>query len=753
MPVADLIRLNDWEIGRFLKAVLALMLLFFGLLGLRGLGIEVPFLLQAVGFICLTFIPGILLLRILRLHELSTLETLVYSIGLSLAFLMFFGLFINEVFPLIGIPRPLSLLPLIAAIGTAIAIMGVLSYIRDRGFARPLSINLGWLASPAALFLLLVPLLSILGACAINFYNTNIILMIMFPLIGLTAALVIFGVIPENLYPLAVFGIGTALLFQFSLSSSYLMGSDIHLEYYMYRLTEENARWDAMLLPIGYHSLLSISILPTIYASLLHIDGTWVYKVIYILIFASVPLGLYHIFRGQIGEKFAFLAVFFFMSMHTFSGLIMHMARQQIAEVFFLLLMMLILDRGMNTQKRAILLIVFSASLVVSHYTIAYLYAFVLIFLLILPIFFRGVRRLTVSAAAVALFLVITFSWYTYISGSANLRDLAITSGQVFEGIRTELFRLEARGGVVLTGLGLQAVTSQWYRLAYWLSLLTELLIGIGFLRLIFKGKSLKFSREYVALSVGGMALMFLSIALPYFNKFFTPGRTYHLTLFILAPFGILGVATVTDIVSRLPKLASLREPMFRLLLLLVLIPYFVFSTGYVYELVKDKPFSLPLAMPRAKQGSEVEKLALYNYYTPEEDVFSARWLAKNGEYGPVNPLLADNHNRMHVIQSYGGLFGDRSYNLDTTPNPKEGSYFYLGYLNVKDGLMMGPHWILGREERYYEWGFYSTHEVDYILEARNKIYSNGAGEILMVTPDFFAREAVQNQETNPPQG
>jgi uncharacterized membrane protein len=75
------LQMVDWEIRKFLKVVLVAQLVMLGLVGLSALGFGIPVLTQIVGFIYLTFIPGIIILRILRLHELGSVRTLLYSVG------------------------------------------------------------------------------------------------------------------------------------------------------------------------------------------------------------------------------------------------------------------------------------------------------------------------------------------------------------------------------------------------------------------------------------------------------------------------------------------------------------------------------------------------------------------------------------------------------------------------------------------------------------------------------------------------
>ena len=63
-----------------------------------------------------------------------------------------------------------------------------------------------------------------------------------------------------------------------------------------------------------YNAMLSITILPTVYSNMLGMDPELVFKIIYPLIFAFVPIALYALWKPYIGKKFAFLASFLFMA-------------------------------------------------------------------------------------------------------------------------------------------------------------------------------------------------------------------------------------------------------------------------------------------------------------------------------------------------------------------------------------------------------------------------------------------------------
>lgn len=89
--------------------------------------LNIPFIRQILGLLFLTILPGLLILQILKLNKQSTIETILYSVGLSIAFLMFIGLFINTLYPLLGISKPISISPLMITINIAILILCALS--------------------------------------------------------------------------------------------------------------------------------------------------------------------------------------------------------------------------------------------------------------------------------------------------------------------------------------------------------------------------------------------------------------------------------------------------------------------------------------------------------------------------------------------------------------------------------------------------------------------------------------------------
>ena len=63
---------------------------------------------SVVGFVYLLFVPGFVIFRLFRLKNVDLCERVFFSVCLSIAFLMLFGLFLDLIGPLAGFSQPLS---------------------------------------------------------------------------------------------------------------------------------------------------------------------------------------------------------------------------------------------------------------------------------------------------------------------------------------------------------------------------------------------------------------------------------------------------------------------------------------------------------------------------------------------------------------------------------------------------------------------------------------------------------------------
>lgn len=661
---------------------------------------------QVIGFLYLTFIPGVVLLRILKLDKLNIAEIILFSAGLSIAFLMFTGLLINELGPLIGISKPLSLAPLMIILNGVILLSCFLSYLKDKNFRFPLAESIK--LSPSTLLLFFIPLLSVIGVLLVNtFPRNNSILLLMIITIS---ALVFLGtlskkLLPPKYYPLALIIIAIALLFHASLISNHINGFDIQIEYYVFKLTEKNSYWSSAIsyTNLAYartNAMLSVTVLPTIYLNILNMEGTWILKIIYPLIFSFVPLGLYQLYKTRVGKKVAFMSTFFFMANFAFFTEMIGLAKQMVAELFYILLFLVLLNKKIKPVKKTICFIIFSTALVVSHYSTAYIFMF-LIFFAMLSLFFLKNKTRSITAGLVVLFFVIQFAWYIYVSGSGPFNEFISYVNFMFRNLFTNFFNPGSRGASVLKGVGMTSTVSFGHLMGRIFAYATEFFIIIGFITSLTKRKKFIVNQEYMVISSLNMALLAMCILVPFFARGLNMARFYHIQLFFLAPFCILGGETFFELISN-KKIKSY------LPVLIVLIPFFLYQTEFVYELTGDDSWSIPLSKYRMDAQRQRELAVL-----SELDVVGAEWLSKYVDVGRI-PVYADHPATYSVLGGgYGMIYRDTINLLDNNTIVLPGGVIYLRWINTFGGVIS-----VGRKQ-------WNITEISFIPYA-NRIYSNG---------------------------
>jgi len=795
---------NDWQIKKCLVISISLLLAMLGLIGLAALGFDIPGLRQLVGFVFLTFVPGILLLRILKIHNVGIIESLLYSVGLSLAFVMATGVVVNFALPPLGISNPIALAPLAATFTVFFLILCFLAYARDKDFrpADSLPEDDEKIAKPGfssilkpVLLAILLPLLAILGTTLVNSYHNNILLLVLIFVIAILVGLVAFNkFIPTRVYPFMIFTMAVALLYQTTLISNYLVGSDIHLEYYLSNLVVESGYWDANISG-AVNSCLSIVMLAPIYSLLLDMDILWLLKIVYPLFFCLAPLALFHIFRLQIKPRYAFLAAFFLISMPIFTMDMAQLARQQLSELFFVLVILLMVDRKLTLIQRTTLVLIFGFGVVVSHYGLGTGYIGCLFFgaLVLIIIKSRPGRTLwqwlvgkanslpadLTSAGAfnkkalviiVSVSLIFMFAYYGATSATLAgprifVRIMQSATEQVIHGITTppaetppaeippaEMPPAETPTMVELPGfiqniiarfpmlnplfkepltqtaLGLDFPLASlggkaWRIFQY----LVELCLVVGFIRLIFRpGKLGKLKAEYISLTIVSAVILLGIFLLPSMGYGMGSVRIFGITLLLMAPLFLFGGEVIAYPVVRLARVfrrgfassrLSLNSPApLQILVLAILIPYFIFNSGVVFELSQSRtthfinmPYSIALSSYR---------LDLNTVFT-KQDITAADWLTAVG---------AENY-RLHA-DIHGSQLSHIYWKTRNAGELAPSSYIYLRTWNT-----WSKTWTVGTA--YAARQSISFDDLDILwltqaLEKGDKIYDNGGAQILV---------------------
>ena len=369
MKLETHIKLNDVSIQNLLATVLSLQIALWAVMGLNVLGVSIPIVQPLIGFIYLTFVPGILILTALRLRNLGIVETALYAVGLSITVVLSIGLVLTIVFNALNMIKPFSFLAVTSSVSFVVLVLCAIAYFRNRTHPKPLFNTKMSVPLAPTLFLCIIPFLAVFSTYLVNTYNVNAGQLFLWLILGVVVLLIAFDkVIPSKLYPLAVFVIALTLLFQQTLISAWLTGADIQTEWSLANSVLNTGVWNPNSSFVQYNGMLSVVALAPIYSLISSLDLVWVFKIVYPVIFALVPVGLYQIFRRQLNDKVAFLSCFFFMSFAPFYTEMTTLARQEVAELFFVLLILLLVSKEMNQRIQSALFIVFGLSLVVSHY-------------------------------------------------------------------------------------------------------------------------------------------------------------------------------------------------------------------------------------------------------------------------------------------------------------------------------------------------------------------------------------------------
>lgn len=427
-------------------------------------------LLNVIGYLSLIITPGVLTIFAIGLgHRLPFWHRLAQILGMSILELFVWTLFCNTLLTHMGVPRPLDREPLLVELSVMYLLLAGWAYIRLKTFEYriPLQrLSTHKTGVVATIFPVLFVVLSIFGATSLNNGGSDIFTMIMLIGIAVYSGLMLLfrHRLSDNSYVWTIYMMSVALLFMTSLRGWYVTGHDIQHEFQVFQLTKQAGLWSMANQRDPYNACLSITILPTIFANTLHLADPYVYKVLFQLIFASVPVVIYLLVRRYLTRAKSFLAVLYFIGFPTFFTDMPFLNRQEIAFLFLSLMLLVVFDDRIRLRKKQWLFIAFGLGMILSHYSTTYSVLVLLFFLIcVRPIFNRiapklgrlrffkhssieGLDRSKVRFAPiitipmVIMLIYFCFIWYTVItntsSGATNI--IAQTIDSVKSGLNAD---------------------------------------------------------------------------------------------------------------------------------------------------------------------------------------------------------------------------------------------------------------------------------------------------------------------------
>ncbi|MGY4884322.1 MAG: DUF2206 domain-containing protein [Nanobdellota archaeon] len=757
------------KLFRLNRGIIFLSILVFMLIinALIIFDVNFLYLRQILGFLFIILVPGLLIMLCFKIRTVGFWEYLVYTIGLSVAFIMFAGLLVNWELPWLGITdKPLSLWPILISFDIILLLLWAAGWKLNKDL-KPFNITVPKLDTINNIFFIIpmaFPLLSILGAFLLNNHGPNILTMIM---LGGIAVYVLLLVIfrkrmNENIWPWAILLISISILMMGWMRSWFVSGVDINMEYALFRLTQEKAFWSISNFNSTYNAMLSVTILPKILYLFININNHFIFKIFFPLIFMFVPLIIYTTSKKYFNNILCFLATIFFISQSAFITWMEIPIRQEIAFLFFSLMLLILFTKNIHSTLKKTLFVIFGVSMIVSHYSTAYIALAIFTLAYIITIIYKIYEenkikkgRLSSSQKSefyltgilILLLLLFGFLWYSQVTTTANgLIDFAGKSisnfGKIFsEDVQAEgrtpfsqfnIFFSPTNQNDILNeyiketekiyGSGLQdnislhdqphlsipktlktnvnySILNKIYLLEEIMKKLMKIFILLGFLSILFiNTKNKNIDNNYMTLMIASFLLFGFMIFLPFISIKYDLLRTYQQFLVFISITAILGSLFIFKFLENKNKI---------IITSIFILLFFLFMGGFISQLAGGNKISMRLN----NFGVENEML-----YSNNVEILSGNWLSRNTNY--INNVYVDNRGEQKLYLSTIKL----KLNKDIFPsiiNNKD--YVYVSYTNMNEEVTF---------KSFNGFLLYYNFPMQFINRNKDKIYNNGGSEI-----------------------
>ena len=604
-------------------------------------------------FTIVTLLPGLLLMRLFRNSKLHSLDALLYSVGLGLVFNIIVGFISNFTF---GI----RLLPVAMVYLILLVIVGLFSW--RYGTALPLK-WMGW--KPIVI-------------------------------------------------PLGIYLFSVALQYQTTVLLPNLVGSDIHLEYFMSNRVLEQGVWNPMYMGTTLNACIGLVLLLPVYKLLTGLSLLLVFKLICPLVFAVLPIALYRIFKMQFGTVVAVLSVVFFITMPMFTMDMVQLVRQQQSELFFVLTFLLVIDNNLRLWQKMVLGIIFSAGVITTHVGIAIgsigywvgggvvVIGFAKLWRNKLQDVMKPILPKLLLVMMVLISLGVYAGWYGWVYGGVlkasgteitgeilgNTVESARSGIQEAEVTRSFLDRFPfldpfTKEPLVQTAIGLDfgkasALGKVWRVLQY----LVEVCLLVGFFSLLFRPtKTVRI--EYISFVIASSFVLVGMYLLMNYGWGLGATRVWQITLLFMSPLFVIGCSTIGRWVTRFKGVNTDRLVVCSTLVLLL--PYFIFNSGIVFEVAKLKPVDF-IDVPYSISLS-VHRVDVAGVFT-ENDVEAMDWLKEQITEDTVQVIYIDVHSGNLLVQKLGtSLIGYSVKNLWFMEDDDVG-YIFLRQWNVENNML-----------------------------------------------------------------
>jgi len=736
-------------INKLALMVVSLLGGFWAIIELQNMGITMPLLRAILGFTLLTFVPGLLIISLFKLRNVSIGESVLYCVGSSISFLAFVSLFINLLYPTIGVVKPLSPNFLMLNLTVMFLILVGLIYMRERRLRASYNKSHFSLKSfgeeikdfdmtsqtPFLLLAILLPLLSVLAAYMMNFYSNNALMLLLLLILAIVPIIALTKNIPNGLYPMILLGVSLSILLHNNLITDYVIGADIQITYFYSSLIKSNLSWNPEI--SGHNTIIAVSLVPAIYSLVLNLDLHSVFKIIYSIVYSLAPVGIFYIFRKSFGSKEAFIAGIFFCFFWRF--FLDTPGKEAMAHFFLILFLMLVANTSIRKPTRVFFAILFLFSLVVSHYGTSYIILIAIGVAYAISLYIRQKKQENlISLNLVMLFGTVCVVWYLFTGQGDIFSKIVVIASHFKREIMAMFSEVEPRTVLAL----LTTQRSMLWEVNLLLHLVLTFFVGLGVLRLTIDIVRRKLdptmNPELCAIAVP--FFLFLCISAFIYGPSFGIDRAYYLSLVVLCPFLSAGYKLTLQFWSKMSEsmsnfwkrkrqsqdfsMHSLQRHQichgqsFNLLPISILLAILLlFNTGLIYQ-VAGSPVSSAFALNKESNG-----LA----YSGSE-MRGAKWINKNIIQGYV--IYSDWYSQYLLFEFFPPDFANIEV-FSLRPHPYKDIVLNFTDLREKSVIYIRAKSISDAHPN--DSTYLSSQKVQEITTGSNKIYDNGGSKIFIV--------------------
>lgn len=597
-----------------------------------------------------------------------------------------------------------------------------------------------------------VCILAVFGAIALNNHASPVLAIISTALSAVLILYLVFRPGDSRVIVISIYLIALSYLLAGWLRSSTISAVDTNMEFFIFDTVYQFGKWSPMLFPgHAYNACMSITVLPSVLQNFIHIEPVYMYKAIFPALYALVAPIVYITARHTLNKPLSIVASVVYIAQPAFMTYLSIPPRQQIALLFFALLVMVIVGDYSHRQKRSLAIVLF-IGILLSHYTTAYITcAIILVAYIIEKILSRRASKKpsrsfgspVFSLALIFVMFASTIVWYNNVTATSGVTTSFISRninsiGEIFSpSMQSNKASLLNQFNPFFKAPSSQSKLDSYYnelqkdnkklsedsppKLAVQpampstfsdtlgrvsagfrgiLQVLSKILIIFGvlyLLRIHFKSKQTQFTHS-VTMSAAALITLGLLLLLPFLSETYDASRTFQQILIILAVPLSIGIGMI----------CRANERAILILSSIIIVSLIGFGNGFINQLIGGGD-------PSINYNNEG---VLYNrVYVDEGELASAAWL---GNQDVKYAIFADRMSvaRLTLTQQYGDIIGAKQTVFPAMLH--EDRYVYLRRQNL---LGSGTISVKGSQYDYV----FPNKEIE---SQKNKIYANNTSRI-----------------------